>query len=140
MIAVPVNKDTYFSQVLLTSISNSLSDLYLEYEQLPNLILFQGPLGREVLLFIQEAAWDFKKFNPTYQDGPNQIVFKYTTPIKQVEEKGPVSPSDGLNGRVVNGIPNSSTMSKITGAYAGGGFSIERTVRPELCVKLKRKI
>lgn len=140
MIEVSLNKDSNFSKNLLDTISSSLSNLYLEYEKLPDLILFQGPLGREVLLFIQESGWDFNKFNPSYLDGPNQIVFKYTTNLKQVEEKGPITPSDGLNGRIINGIPDGATMSKITGAYAGGGFLIERTVRPELCVKLKRKI
>jgi hypothetical protein len=140
MINVPLEKGVDFSKELLDTMSNAISDLYLEYGTLPDLINFQGLLGREVLSFIKERGWDFNKFNPSYLDGPNQIVFKYTTPLRQVEEKGPISPSDGLNGRIINGIPDSMTMSKITGVYAGGGFSIERNVRPELCVKLKRKI
>jgi hypothetical protein len=139
MINVPLDKGVDFSKELLDTMSNALSDLYLEHGTLPDLINFQGLLGREVLSFIKEQSWDFNKFNPSYLDGPNQIVFKYTTPLKQVEERGSITPDASLHNRTIQGIPDSNTMSKIVGAYAGGGFSIQREIRPELKVKLLRK-
>ena len=111
----------------------------MEFEVMPDKITFGGPLGKEVLLFIQEANWNISEWNPESLAGPNRIFLKYTKEITQIEERGSISMGDSLNGRVISGIPDSATMGKIVQHAAGPGFTIERKLRPEHWIKLVRK-
>lgn len=136
---IPQQKSADFSTELFSAILRKIEEFGIEFGVTPDRIEFGGPLGKEVLLFIQEANWNLSQWNPVSQDGPNRIFFKYTKEITQIEERGSISMGDSLSGRVISGIPDSTTMGKIIGHVAGPGFTIERKVRPESWIKLERK-
>lgn len=136
---IPQQKSVDFSQELFTAFFKKLEEFGFEFGVDPDRIEFGGPLGKEVLLFIQEANWNISQWNPVAQDGPNRIFFKYTKEITQVEERGSIPMGDSLNGRIISGIPDPETMGKIIGHAVGPGFTIERKVRPESWIKLERK-
>ena len=136
---VPQQKSSDFSTELFSALFRKIEEFEIEFGVTPEKIEFGGPLGKEVLIFIQEANWNLSQWNPVAQDGPNRIFFKYTKEITQIEERGSISMGDSLNGRVISGIPDSITMGKIIGHAAGPGFTIERKVRPESWIKLERK-
>jgi len=136
---IPQQKSADFSKELFSVFFKAIEEFDLEFGVTPNKITFGGPLGKEVLLFIQEANWNISQWNPEALDGPNRIFFKYTKEITQIEERGSIPMGDSLNGRVISGIPDAVTMGKIIQHAAGPGFTIERKVRPESWIKLERK-
>lgn len=138
---VPSDKDLTFTQNLFAIISESISDLALENQKLPNQILFTGYLGLELFKFIKEKDWNFKGFGLDYQDSPlNLIIFKYSESLTQIEGgDATIFENGSLHGKEVNGIPGPETISKIMSVYSGTSFKIERTVRPEKKIKLIRE-
>jgi hypothetical protein len=137
---VPLTKDLGFAGDLFTLLSNSISELALENQKLPNQVIFNGDLGLEVFNYIKEKDWNFKGFSLSYQAGPlNQIIFKYSSALTQVEGgDATIFENGSLNGKQVNGIPGPETIGKIMSVYSGTSFKIERTVRPEHRIKLIR--
>lgn len=136
---IPQQKSADFSTELFSVLFRKIEEFGLEFGVTPDRIEFGGPLGKEVLFFIQEANWNLSQWNPVALDGPNRIFFKYNKEITQIEERGSIPMGDGLNGRVISGIPDAGTMAKIVQHAAGPGFTIERKVRPESWIKLERK-
>lgn len=136
---IPQQKSVNFSTKLFSVLFKKVEEFELEFGVSPDKIIFGGPLGKEVLFFIQEANWNISQWNPEAQDGPNRIFLKYTKEITQIEERGSIPMGDTLNGRVISGIPDSNTWSKIVQHADGPGFTIERKVRPESWIKLERK-
>ena len=138
-LSIPQLKSADFSKELFSVFFKAIEEFRMEFEVMPDKITFGGPLGKEVLLFIQEANWNISEWNPEALAGPNRIFLKYTKEITQIEERGSISMGDSLNGRVISGIPDSITMGKIVQHAAGPGFTIERKLRPEHWIKLVRK-
>jgi hypothetical protein len=136
---IPQQKSADFSKELFSVFFKAIEEFGIEFGVMPNKIIFGGPLGKEVLFFIQEANWNILQWNPEAQDGPNRIFLKYTKEITQIEERGSIPMGDSLNGRVISGIPDPVTMGKIVQHAAGPGFTIERKLRPESWIKLVRK-
>jgi hypothetical protein len=137
---VPLEKDSVFAQNLFSIISENVSDLVMEHDKLPNQILFTGPLGKEVLNFIQAKEWNFKGFSLESADGVHSaLIFKYSSVLTQTEDRGGVIFDGGsLHNKQINGIPGPETTQKILSAYSSPGFIIERTVRPEKRITLVR--
>jgi hypothetical protein len=133
---VPVEKDLEFSQKLFQMISSNISELADENLKLPKQILFSGPLGKELLVYIKEKDWRFDGFELKEVKGINQIIFKYDSPLTQVEDNRPFS--SNLNGQQINGFADSGVLQKMLSSYASSSFKIERTVRPEKRIPLKR--
>jgi hypothetical protein len=140
ILIVPVEKDIIFSQNVFSIISENISDLAIEHEKLPNKIIFTGTLGHEVFSFIKEKEWNFKNFNLEKVDGlVDSIIFKYATPLTQTEGKySTIFDGGSLHGKEINGIPGPETIGKIMTSYSSPAYTIERTVRPEKKILLKR--
>lgn len=137
---VPLEKDSNFAQSLFSIISENVSDLVNENDKLPNQIIFTGPLGKELLNFIQEKEWNFKGFSLESADGVHSaLIFKYSNALTQVDGNMGVSFEGGtLHNKQINGIPGPETVQKILSTYASPMFTIERTVRPEKRITLIR--
>ena len=137
---VPIEKDLLFAQELFSLISEYVSDLAVEYEKLPNKIIFTGSIGKEVLDFITEKEWNFKGFNLESASGLlDALIFKYDAPLTQTEDRGAIFDGGSMHNKTINGIPGPETAQKIISAYSSPSFMIERTVRPEKRILLVRK-
>lgn len=135
---VPKIKDGQFSSELFSELSEKLSDLRSETSKWPDTLIFSGTLGKELFDFILDKSWDLVTFNPRYLAGPDKIIFEYSKPLTQIEDRGTIF--DGsLSERKVNGIVGKETMASILGKYAAPSFTIERTIRPRKEIKLIRK-
>ena len=137
---VPLDKDSLFAQELFSLISEYVSDLAVEYEKLPNKIIFTGSIGKEVLNYIIEKEWNFKGFNLESAGGLlDALIFKYDAPFTQTEDRGAIFDGGSMHNKTINGIPGPETAQKIISAYSSPSFMIERTVRPEKRILLVRK-
>ena len=137
---VPLDKDIEFAKELFSIISEHVSDLANEHETLPNQIIFSGSLGQEIKSYILEKEWNFKGFGFESVGGLlDALTFKYTEPITQIEDRGSVIFDGGtLHGKEISGIPGPETMHKIISTSAQPSFRIERKVRPEKRIILRR--
>jgi hypothetical protein len=137
---VPIEKDLAFTQDLFSLISENISELAGEYEKLPSKIIFMGNIGKELLAFIQEKEWNFKGFElESASSILDALIFKYSAPFTQTEDRGAIFDGGTLHGKEINGIPGPETAQKIISAYSSPSFMIERTVRPEKQILLFRK-
>lgn len=135
---VPNVKGAAFSKELFDAVSGELIDLKLEAGKWPDVVLFSGPLGREVYEFIVAAGWEFTDFGPKWVSGQvNRIRLEYSKPVSQVEDRGTML-DQSFNERRVNGIPGQEMMAKIAGVYSTPAFTIERQIRPYREIRLKR--
>lgn len=134
---VPLAKDDKFKMEFLNLISRSIDDLYLENQKLPNKIIFSGVIGKELFDFIVSLNWNLNNFNPSFENGPNKIIFKYLKSFTRTQN--PDSSIMNLPDKV-EGFPGNETLSKIMAAYVSpiGAFKIEKTVDPTLEIKLIR--
>jgi len=137
---VPITKDPEFANQLLSTLSDYLVELKEETGKWPDRVSFGGPLGKELSSFIEEREWDLKKFGPTHEGIVNKIVFYYSKPIDQIEDRGGTIFDERLHGKRVNGIPGPETIAKLVSTYAAPAFIIQRQVRPTREIKLIRKI
>ena len=83
--------------------------------------------------------WDFARFNPSHISATvNQIIISYSKPITEVQNGSSVI-QDSIANKEIEGFPSGETMNNITSHMAkGGGFKIERMIRPEIKIKLER--
>lgn len=136
---VPTEKEAAFAVEFFEFLSQNLSELKIESGKWPDSILFTGNLGKELISFIEEKGWDLAQFNPTYkQNVLNKVVFSYSKPIDQIEERGRTIFDESLNNREIKGIPGRETQAKILGAYSNLAFTIERKIQPKIEIKLIR--
>jgi hypothetical protein len=138
MLFVPKIKDSNFSSQLFNELSEKLSDLRSETSKWPDSLIFSGDIGKELFEYIQNNGWDLLAFNPKWVTGPNKIIFEYSKPLTQIEDKGTIFDSS-FSERKINGIPGPETMAKIISKYVAPSFTIERTIRPSRQIKLVRK-
>lgn len=138
---VPTEKSAAFSQELFKIISDNLIELADENLKWPHQMIFSGPLGNEVMLFIEQKGWDFSGFTLQKVGGvANSITFKYSTPLTASNDSLNIPlEGDSLHNKKVEGIPSETTIHKIIAHSMGSGFKIEKTVRPEKRIILKRK-
>ena len=137
---VPNNKDVAFAKELFETLSNELIDLKVESGKWPDSISFTGPLGKEILEFIERAEWDFKSFGPKFAPGPvNKIRIEYSKPLEQISGQERTIFDQSFNERQINGIPGPETVAKIVGEYSRPAFTIQRTIRPTREITLKRR-
>jgi len=137
---VPATKDGPFTMQFFQILSDNLLELKIEAGKWPDRIAFSGNLGKELYEFIAEKGWDLKQFNLTLVASPvDKIIFEYSKPLTQIEDKGATIFDESFNGRKVNGIAGADVMQKILTAYSAPAFKIERTIRPKLEVILTRK-
>jgi hypothetical protein len=136
---VPITKDPGFAGLLLETLSDQLIALKEETGKWPDQVVFGGPIGKELFSFIEERAWDLKKFGPTHEGIVNKIVFGYSKPLDQIEDRGGTVFDERLHGKRVNGIPGPETIAKIVSTYAAPAFVIQRQVRPKREIILIRK-
>jgi hypothetical protein len=136
---IPIEKEAEFAVEFFEFLSQNLSELKIESGKWPDSILFTGNLGKELISFIEEKGWDLAQFNPTYaQNVLNKVVFSYSKPIDQIEERGKTIFDESLNNREIKGIPGRETQAKILGAYSNLAFTIERKIQPKIEIKLIR--
>lgn len=148
LLLVPQTKDSSFEIDFFQAISTGLESLAAETNKWPDKLLFTGDLGKELFDLIENKGWDLKHFNPCHIPGPvDKIIFEYSKPLEQIEDRGGVTMQDSLHGKTIEGIPGPETVSKIIGATIGQlpnkdphlAYTIKRTVRPKFEIKLKRK-
>lgn len=136
---VPKEKDHTFSSQFFQLLSENLTELRIESGKWPDSILFTGNLGKELFDFIESLGWDLAHFNPRYtQNIVNKIVFSYSRPIDQIEERGKTIFDESFNNRTISGIPGNETLGKILGAYSNFAFKIERKIQPKIEITLVR--
>jgi hypothetical protein len=136
---VPQIKPQSFATDLFNLLSDSIFELRNECGKLPDKIIFSGPLGKEVHLFITEKGWDLKQFGLQVSTSiVNKIIFEYSKSVDQIEDKGATIFDESFNSKKINGIPGPETIQKILGAYSAPAFKIERQVRPKMEIKLIR--
>lgn len=137
---VPIIKESSFAIDFFEFLSQNLSELKIESGKWPDSILFTGNLGKELISFIEEKGWDLAQFNPTHmQNILNKIVFSYSKPIDQIEERGKTIFDESFNNREIKGIPGKETQAKILGTYSNFSFTIERKIQPKIEIKLIRE-
>jgi hypothetical protein len=136
---VPKIKHSSFSTEFFNLLSDSIFELRHECGKLPDRVTFSGPLGKELHAFILEKGWDLKQFGlQSAESLVDKIIFDYSKPIDQIEDRGATIFDESFNNRKINGIPGPETIQKILGAYSSPAFKIERQVRPKLEIKLTR--
>lgn len=137
---VPVDKDSKFAVELFSLIELQVSELTGEHQKLPSQIVFSGRLGKELHSFIKEKGWSFSGFELIEMNGAEQMIFKYSQELDQVEMRGDFPMHDSsFDGKMVEGVLGRETTNKIMSGYLSGGFKIERKVRPEKRINLIRK-
>lgn len=137
---VPLDKDSNFAISFFSLIDQHVSELASEHQKLPSQIVFSGGLGKELHSFIKDKGWSFSGFELIEINGPNQIIFKYSKELDQVEMTNGIPMHDSsFDGKMVEGVLGQETVNKIMSGYLSGGFKIERTVRPEKIINLIRK-
>lgn len=134
---VPLIKNDTFSIELFNLILNNINELFDESGKIPDKVILSGPLGKEVHSFVIDKNWNIDKFNIIHQDGPNKIIFEYSKPIDKVIDSGYQIDSK-LGEKIINGIPDQKTISKIISTYYQPSFKIEKTIRPKLEIILFR--
>jgi hypothetical protein len=134
---VPLAKDDKFKMEFFNLISRSIDDLYFENQKLPDKIIFSGVIGKELFDLITSLNWNLNNFNPSFENGPNKIIFKYLKSFTRTQN--PDSPIVTLPDKI-EGFPGNETISKLMMAYVSprGAFKIEKTVDPTLEIRLIR--
>ena len=137
---VPKEKGQEFTVQFFQLLSENLTELKIESGKWPDSILFTGNLGKELFDFIESKSWDLAQFNPKYaQNIVNKVVFSYSKPIDQIEERGKTIFDESFNNREIKGIPGNETRAKILSAYSNLAFTIERKIQPKIEIKLIRE-
>lgn len=136
---VPISKDAAFINLLFTTLSDRLVELKEETGKWPDRIHFGGSIGKELLSFIEEKGWDLQKFGPFHEGQINKLIFYYSKPLDQIEDRGGTIFDEALHGKKVNGIPGPKTIQKIISTYAAPAFTIQRQIRPKREIFLTRK-
>ena len=138
LLKVPLVKSVKFNYDLLSQLEDLVSQLTQETGKLPSYLVFNGPLGKEVLDHLLSQNWDLSTFKLTYGQAGNNIEGGYDTPIDSVETRGAISDSS-LNGKIINGIPGPETLGKILGSMYSPQFTIEKKIKPSSQIKLIRE-
>ena len=137
---IPIDKDSKFAIDFFGLIDQHVSELATDYQKLPSQIIFSGGLGKELHSFIKDKGWSFSGFELIELAGPNQLVFKYSKDLDQIEMTGGIPLGDlSFDGRMIEGVLGQNTVNRIMSGYVTGGFKIERKVRPEKIISLTRK-
>lgn len=137
---VPLHKESDFALNCFEVLGEALSLLKQENGKWPDLIYFQGTLGREVLEFINNLGWEIGQFNPTLTLGPvNKIRIEFSKSVSQIEEIGKNFFDESFNGKTINSLIDGKTADKIAASYSNLSYTISREVKPYLEIKLVRK-
>ena len=129
---VPKEKDSTFTLNLFSVIEENLVSLKIESRKWPDRVVLSGPLGKEIHEFIKSKDWKLEQFNFENSNSPvNKIVFEFSKPIDQIEDRGATIFEDRLSEKKISGIPGRETVSKILSTYAQPAFKIEKKIRPK---------
>lgn len=129
---VPKEKDSQFALNLFSVIEENLIELKMEAGTWPDRVVLSGPLGREVKEFITAKGWALDQFNLQEAASPvNKIVFEFSKPVDQIEERGTTIFDERLGEKKISGIPGRETAAKILSTYAQPAFKIEKQIRPK---------
>lgn len=130
---IPKEKDSTFTLNLFSVIEENLISLKMESGKWPDRVILSGPLGKEVHDFIIAKDWKLEQFNFEKSNSPvNKIIFEFSKPIDQVEDRGGTIFDEKLGDRKISGIPGRETVAKILSTYAQPAFKIEKQIRPKL--------
>lgn len=139
---VPIEKDSKFSTDFFGLLSECVDILGRETGKWPNRITFTGSLGGEILNTIKESNWNLDRFELIHQNSPSSLmIIDYVKSLNQVDDVGLDGKStfqhqtDNISGKTINGIPTEDTVNNF---ISHASFKIERSIRPELRVKLTR--
>lgn len=140
-LAVPQIKDVSFSNALFRELSENLTELKIENGKWPDQIIFSGSLGKEAFDHMQSLGWEMNTFNPKSIGGiVDKIRIEYSKPLSQIEDRGGTIFDESLASKTINSLPDAKTMAKIHAAYSGLKYTIERSVRPSIEIRLFREI
>ena len=141
VIKVPYDKKSEFMTRFFYTLSEAIDFLGYNYGKSPDVITFQGKIGREILESINTTGWNLDKFNPSivgetsiYSD----IVISYNKKIK-LESNSGVPRHDILNGKIINGIPGPDTINKLISYSSNYSSVTERYIDPKYIIVLKRE-
>ena len=139
-IKVPKYPDAIFKNEIVKLVNGLIQILVDDYQERPDSLVFSGKLGRFLLNMYHDDAWDIGEIEVTWKDGYDQLIIEYTRniTIKKGEGDIPFAPNQGLDGKIIEGIPGSGTMSKIIGSRMSGlNYSVEKTENPKMVIKLE---
>lgn len=136
---VPIHIESDFNIKFFQLIADNVQILGSEHKSWPDSIVFTGTLGKILYDIVIDMEWDFARFNPSYiHASVDQIIISYSKPIPEVQDGLNVI-QDSITNKEIEGFPSGETMNTITSHMArGGGFKIERMIRPEIKIKLER--
>lgn len=139
---VPYDKKSEFTTRFFYTISDAIDFLGYTYGKAPTSITFQGKIGKEIFDMISNMTWDISKFNPKLISDTSiysKISISYIDRIKVENDNGSIR-GDNLNGKIINGIPGHSTISKITSYSLNYNSTVEKWLKPCYDIILKREI
>jgi hypothetical protein len=141
VVKVPLVEDIFFNIQFKKFILSKINSLYVEYNEIPNELIFKGALGRRLFNLINDNSWKFGKTKIFHEKGPNEIEIKYTRNITVKKNSDLASHvKSSLDGKIVDGWMNSKSQSSIVNSNIDTNFNIEKTVTPNLIIKLEKLV
>ncbi len=138
-IKIPLVDDEFFNTQLKKFILSKINSLYVEYKEIPDEVSFRGALGKRLFNLIIDNNWNFGKTKVIHEKGSNEMEIRYTRNItikKNSDLASHVKPS--VDGKIVDGWMDLKSQSSIINSNANTNFSIEKTVTPNLIVRLEK--
>jgi hypothetical protein len=139
---VPLHKDDTFPTRFFDALARGIDSLGRETGKWPDKIRFTGTLGREINEMIETSGWNLDRFDISHENSvSNLMIISYTKDLSQMEDVdlsgNPTIQHQGgkISGKIVNGIP---TEDAVNSFISHASFKIERSIKPELRVKLTR--
>ncbi len=134
-ILVPRKEDSLFKSEFKKYLLHQVNNLYVEYKEIPDEIVFKGKLGAILYNLLKLDDWKLGKTKMIHEKGSNEIIIHFTRNITIKKDSLIPTRSESLDGKIVNGIIDSKSASSIN--KASNSFSIEKTVSPSIRILLK---
>lgn len=142
---MPIHKESRFSIEFFNLISECVNQLGSQTGKWPDLIIFTGALGDELMDLIESSGWNMERFQMTRQNSIlDRMKVGYSKELDQISTIGidgkPASDfsTDSLADRTISGLPGPDTINRINAHVLSSTFKIEKKIRPEIEIKLTR--
>ncbi len=140
-VRVPLKQDKFFENEFKKYLLSKINSLYLEYREIPDEVVFRGHLGSHLFNLVKSNNWNFGKTKTVNEKGPNQLEIRFTRNITIKKNTNLASSiSNSLDGKVVEGILDDKSRKSIINSSIDTNFSVEKTVTPNLLIKLEELI
>lgn len=134
-ILVPRTEDPLFKSEFKKYLLHQVNELYVEYKEIPDEVLFKGKLGAILYNLLKSDNWELGKTKIIHKKGSNEIIIHFTRSITVKKDSLIPTQSESLDGKIISGIIDSKSASSIN--KAPSNFNIEKTVSPSIRILLK---